>query len=147
MEGAGHLLAQERPQILVDVGLAGEAAEAADLVRTEMRLRSERRGRTVAVLPGALPLLDRQCFELVTGCPTTTRVVLARGAVRCPERLDLIPDRIDVPALERNGWKHYHDADTLNPALNFEAYPWATFLWAYRHTGEREFLEKARTAK
>jgi hypothetical protein len=66
--------------------------------------------------------------------------------LRTTGRLGFRGDRIDVPALERNGWKHYHDADTLNPALNFEAYPWATFLWAYRHTGEREFLEKARTA-
>jgi hypothetical protein len=66
--------------------------------------------------------------------------------LRTTGRLGFRGDRINVPALERNGWKHYHDADTLNPALNFEAYPWATFLWAYRHTGEREFLDRARTA-
>ena len=53
-------------------------------------------------------------------------------------------DRIDVPDLARNGWKHYHDAAPVNPALNFEAYPWAAFLWAYRHTGEPGFLDAAR---
>jgi hypothetical protein len=64
--------------------------------------------------------------------------------LRTTGRLGFRGDRIDVPALEKNGWKHYHDADTLNPALNFEAYPWAAFLWAYRHTGEREFLDRAK---
>ena len=65
--------------------------------------------------------------------------------LRTTGRFGFRGDRIDVPDLTRNGWKHYHDADTVNPAANFEAYPWAAFLWAYRHTGEREFLEKART--
>ena len=64
--------------------------------------------------------------------------------LRTTGRLGFRGDRIDVPDLARNGWKHYHDADTVNPAANFEAYPWAAFLWAYRHTGERDFLEKAR---
>jgi hypothetical protein len=66
--------------------------------------------------------------------------------LRTTGRLGFRGDRIDVPALERNGWRHYHDADTFNPALNFEAYPWAAFLWAYRQTGEAEFLDRARTA-
>jgi hypothetical protein len=55
-------------------------------------------------------------------------------------------DRIDIPALEQHGWQYFHDAETVNYALNFEAYLWACYLWAYRETGEREFLDKARTA-
>lgn len=65
--------------------------------------------------------------------------------LRTTGRLGFRGDRIDVPALERNGWKHYHDADTVNPAMNFEAYPWAGFLWAYQHTGERAFLDRAKS--
>jgi hypothetical protein len=64
--------------------------------------------------------------------------------LRTTGKLGFRGDRIDVPALERHGWKHYHDAAPLNPALNFEAYPWAAFLWAYRHTGEKEFLDAAK---
>jgi hypothetical protein len=55
-------------------------------------------------------------------------------------------DRIDNPDLEKNGWRFYHDAETVNYALNFEAYLWACYLWAYQQTGEREFLDKAKTA-
>lgn len=55
-------------------------------------------------------------------------------------------DRIDIPELEANGWKYYHDTARTNYALNFEAYLWACYLWAYRQTGYKEFLEKARTA-
>ena len=66
--------------------------------------------------------------------------------LRTTGRLGFRGDRIDIPQLEKTGWKHYHDADTFNPALNFEAYPWAAFLWAYRHTGEKEFFDKAKTA-
>jgi hypothetical protein len=66
--------------------------------------------------------------------------------LRTTGRLGFRGDRIDVPQLEARGWKAFHDADNVNYALNFEAYPWACYLWAYRHTGEREFLDKARTA-
>jgi hypothetical protein len=66
--------------------------------------------------------------------------------LRTTGRLGFRGDRIDIPQLEQNGWEHYHDAGPFNPALNFEAYPWAAFLWAYRHTGEREFLDKAKAA-
>jgi hypothetical protein len=55
-------------------------------------------------------------------------------------------DRIDIPALEQHGWQHFRDAETINYALNFEAYLWACYLWAYQQTGDAEFLEKSRTA-
>lgn len=55
-------------------------------------------------------------------------------------------DRIDLPALERRGWKAFHDAETVNYSPSFEAYLWACNLWAYHVTGEREFLEPTRSA-
>ena len=49
-------------------------------------------------------------------------------------------------ALQRHGWRHYHRAATVNPWPHYEAYLWACFLWAYRHTGCTPFLAKATTA-
>jgi hypothetical protein len=51
-------------------------------------------------------------------------------------------DRIDMPQLEKNGWRHYQDDKRVNLSPPFEAMNWACFLWAYRHTGQNEFLEK-----
>ena len=55
-------------------------------------------------------------------------------------------DRIDIPALERNGWRHYYDAQTVNYSPHFEAYLWACNLWAYRHTHYAPFLDRTKTA-
>ena len=55
-------------------------------------------------------------------------------------------DRIDIPALERRGWRSFQDAETVNYSPSFEAYLWACNLWAYHVTGEREFLEPTRSA-
>ncbi|MGB7156567.1 MAG: hypothetical protein WBD40_00790 [Tepidisphaeraceae bacterium] len=55
-------------------------------------------------------------------------------------------DRIDIGPLEAKGWRAYHDGSPVNPALNFEAYLWAVYLWAYQQTGEPELLDKAKTA-
>ncbi len=55
-------------------------------------------------------------------------------------------DRIDIPALERNGWRHFHDAPAVNYSPHFEAYLWACYLWAYQRTHYAPFLEKAMTA-
>jgi hypothetical protein len=66
--------------------------------------------------------------------------------LRTTGKLGFRGDRIDVPALEQHGWRRFHDASPVNYALNFEAYLWACYLWAYQHTHEPEFLDKARTA-
>ncbi|HOX02139.1 MAG TPA: hypothetical protein P5555_07260 [Candidatus Paceibacterota bacterium] len=65
--------------------------------------------------------------------------------LRTTGQLGFRGDRIDMPALEQHGWKHFHDAKTVNDSPHFEAYSWACFLWAYRQTGEREFLVKTKT--
>lgn len=54
-------------------------------------------------------------------------------------------DRIDIPQLEKNGWRYFHDEKRVNFSPHFESYNWACFLWAYQHTGEREFLDKTKT--
>ncbi len=65
--------------------------------------------------------------------------------LRTTGQLGFRGDRIDMPALEQHGWKHFDQAKTVNYSPHFEAYSWACFLWAYRHTGEKEFLEKTKT--
>lgn len=54
-------------------------------------------------------------------------------------------DRIDMPQLENHGWRYFQDEKRVNFSPHFEAYSWACFLWAYRHTGQREFLDKTKT--
>ena len=72
---------------------------------------------------------------------------LLRGLLanlRTTGKLGFRGDRIDMPQLERDGWRHYHDAETVNFSPHFESYNWACFLWAYRHTGYREFLDRTK---
>lgn len=66
--------------------------------------------------------------------------------LRTTGRLGFRGDRIDIGALEQNGWKHYNQSATINYSPHFEAYSWACFLWAYRHTGHEPFLRKTKTA-
>lgn len=66
--------------------------------------------------------------------------------LRTTGKLGFRGDRIDIPDLEKNGWRGYHDASPVNYAPHFESYLWACDLWAYRHTGEGEFRDRAETA-
>ncbi len=52
--------------------------------------------------------------------------------------------RIDEEQLQQNGWRYYWNAETVHLAPHYEAYLWATFLWAYRQTGHAPFLERAK---
>lgn len=63
--------------------------------------------------------------------------------LRTTGKLGFRGDRIDIPALEQNGWRLYHDGSPINYAPHFEGYAWACFLWAYQHTRQREFLDRA----
>lgn len=73
-----------------------------------------------------------------------TRALLAN--LRTTGSLGFRGNRIDIPPLERHGWKHYHDAPTVNYAPHYEAALWACYLWGYARTGHAEFLDKAKTA-
>jgi hypothetical protein len=48
--------------------------------------------------------------------------------------------------LQANGWKFYRDADTVNYAPHFEAYPWACYLWAFDKTHDARFLDRTKNA-
>jgi hypothetical protein len=53
--------------------------------------------------------------------------------------------RYDEAPLEKNGWRHYYEAPTVLYDMNYQAYPWALFLWAYSKTGYKPFLERTYT--
>ncbi len=55
-------------------------------------------------------------------------------------------DRIDLPDLEKNGWRFYHDAKTVNCAPHFESYLWACYFWAYHQTGYQPLLDRTKRA-
>lgn len=54
-------------------------------------------------------------------------------------------DRIDVPELEKHGWRYFSERELVNPAANFEAWMWACYLVAYKQTGYEPFLSLTRT--
>lgn len=89
-------------------------------------------------------MLAAACLDSDQWDEPLLRALLAN--LRTTGKLGFRGDRIDMPDLERNGWKHYHDAETVNNCPHFEAYNWACFLWAYRHTGRQEFLDKTKNA-
>lgn len=66
--------------------------------------------------------------------------------LRTTGKLGFRSDRIDIPNLEADGWKRYHDAETINYAPHFESYLWACNIWAYQHTGYKPFLENTKNA-
>ena len=71
------------------------------------------------------------------------RCVLANFRTTGP--LGFRGDRIDIPDLEKNGWRHYYETETVNYSPHFESYLWAVNLLAYRHTGFRPLLDRAAT--
>jgi hypothetical protein len=72
------------------------------------------------------------------------RALLAN--LRTTGKLGFRGDRIDLPALARNGWKSYYQGETVNCSPHYESYLWACYLWAWQHTGFHPFLDRPRTA-
>jgi hypothetical protein len=70
------------------------------------------------------------------------RALLAN--LRTTGKLGFRGDRIDLPALAAKGWTNYYNAETVNYSPHFEAYLWASYLWAYQQTGFADFLDRAR---
>jgi len=66
--------------------------------------------------------------------------------LRTTGRLGFRSDRIDLPALSRDGWQPYFQRRIVNYSPHMEAYLWACYLWAYRQTGERLFYDRAECA-
>lgn len=50
--------------------------------------------------------------------------------------------RYDDAPLQKNGWRHYFDNPIRLDDMNYQAYPWALFLWAYSTTQYKPFLER-----
>jgi hypothetical protein len=65
--------------------------------------------------------------------------------LRTTGRLGFRGDRIDIPELA-GGWERFFRRSIVSKAPHFEAHLWACFLWAYHQTGDRLFLDRARSA-
>jgi hypothetical protein len=66
--------------------------------------------------------------------------------LRTTGRLGFRDDRIDLPALSAQGWLPFFQRRITSYSPHMEAYLWACYLWAYRHTGCELFYERAETA-
>ena len=92
--------------------------------------------RSLLGLMAAAALLDMDRWD-----ESMLRALLAN--LRTTGRLGFRGWRIDVPDLEQNGWRLYHDREIVTPSAHYESYLWACFLWAYRATGYEPFRESA----
>lgn len=50
--------------------------------------------------------------------------------------------RYDGKPLLKNGWRYYFNAPTVYPDMDYQADPWALFLWAFNKTGYKPFFER-----
>ena len=50
--------------------------------------------------------------------------------------------RYDAAPLSREGWRSIHNSPIVLNDMNYQAYPWALFLWAFSRTGFQPFLER-----
>ena len=72
------------------------------------------------------------------------RALLAN--LRTTGKLGFRTDRLDLPALQQNGWKAYYEGAPVDYSPHFESYLSACYLWAYHQTGFQLFLDRASTA-
>jgi hypothetical protein len=86
-------------------------------------------------------LMAEACLKTDRWDESLAKAILAN--FRTTGRLGFRGDRIDIPDLEKNGWRHYYDGDVVNCAPHFESYLWAVNLLAYRLTGFRPLLDRA----
>lgn len=93
----------------------------------------------------ARAILATLAASAATGTDRYDRPVLRAllANLRTTGRRGFRGDRVDVPQLEQLGWRHFHDAETVNDSPHFESGLWACYLWAHARTGDAEFLEKA----
>ena len=68
------------------------------------------------------------------------------GNLRTTGKLGFRENRIDEGPLQKNGWRYYFERETVRYAPHYQAYLWATYLWAYHKTGFPLFLDRARNA-
>ncbi len=94
-DGLAPLIAHKRLVARpITEGAVDDVDTPAALVHAEMRLRKAHRIRNVA-RPVAAPTAPRsrvRTFDYTPRCPTTAKMVMGRGVVSDPSRLQLIPD-------------------------------------------------------
>ncbi len=66
--------------------------------------------------------------------------------IRITGKQGFMPDRIDQPALEQNGWQSYFNKSGANYSPGMQSYVWAYYLWAYKQTGFDLFLKRTKNA-
>jgi len=66
--------------------------------------------------------------------------------LRISGQLGFQHNRIDEGPLAQAGWQHYFRDRNVSYAPHFQAHMWACYLWAYRQTGFKLFLQRAKTA-
>jgi hypothetical protein len=74
---------------------------------------------------------------------------LAKGLLanlRLTSQLGFQPERVDTARLEQEGWRHFFDSRTTTLSPHYQAYVWASYLWAYRQGGSALFLERTKAA-
>jgi len=50
--------------------------------------------------------------------------------------------RYDQAPLAKEGWQQQHESALVLHDMNYQAYPWALFLWAFAQTGYQPFLDR-----
>jgi hypothetical protein len=68
------------------------------------------------------------------------------GNLRTTGKIGFRDNSLDEKKLQANGWRYYYDAETINYAPHFQAYPWACYLWAYDKTHDAKFLDRTKNA-
>jgi hypothetical protein len=63
--------------------------------------------------------------------------------LRTTGRLPFRGNRIDMPELERRGWRSDAETEAVNPAPHYEAHLWACYLSGFNQTGHKAFLSTA----
>jgi hypothetical protein len=66
--------------------------------------------------------------------------------LRTAGKLGFRRDRLDEQPLEKAGWEFYFNEEHTSYAPHYQAYLWATWLWAYARTGFELFLSRAKSA-
>lgn len=73
------------------------------------------------------------------------RCILAN--FRTAGQLGFREDRIDMPDLNKNGWRYYYDdRNTLSLTPHYQAYLWACFIWMSSIAGNDDLLMRAESA-
>ncbi len=70
------------------------------------------------------------------------------ACLRTTGKLGFRRDRIDLKDFQEkdNDWKFFFNEEYISYSPHFQAYLWASFLWAYQMTGYERFLSRTLTA-